>query len=72
MRSSLTAITAQQLYARGVKLRPGQTVESVITNADAVPPNDRVRAYTLWERWHGYDRKKYQELLLEAFGAFPI
>jgi hypothetical protein len=33
-------------------------------------PDDRVRAWTLWEGWHGYDVKKYQEALREAFEAF--
>ena len=69
-KASLTAIASQQLYGRGVKLRPGQTVEYIITDADNRVPNDRVRAYALWEGWHGYDRKKYRELLLEAFAPF--
>ena len=66
-KASLTAIAAQQLHGRGVKLRPGQTVEYVITDSEARVPNDRVRAYSLWEGWHGYDRRKYSELLREAF-----
>ena len=66
-KASLTAIAAQQLFGRGVQLRPGQTVEYVITDAASALPNDRVRAYALWEGWHGYDRQKYRNLLLEAF-----
>ena len=69
-KASLPAIAAQQLYGCGVRLRPGQTVEYVITDAEAVVPNDRVRAYTLWEGWFSYDRKKYRELLQEAFDPF--
>ena len=68
-KASLTAIAAQQLFGRGVQLRPGQTVEYVITDAASALPNDRVRAYALWEGWHGYDRKKYRDLLLDAFRA---
>ena len=64
------AIAAQQLYGNGVKLRPGQTVEYVITDAHNPVPNDRVRAYALWEGWHGYDRRKYRAMLLEAFEPF--
>ena len=50
-----------------MRLRPGQTVEYVVTDAEARVPNDRVRAYALWEGWHGYDRKKYGAMLREAF-----
>lgn len=71
-KASLTAIAAQQLYGRGVELRPGQTVEYIITDAAAVLPHDRVRAYALWEGWHGYDGKKYRQLLLEAFEPFEL
>lgn len=69
-KASLTAIAAQQLFGRNVKLRPGQVIEYVITDADAMVPNERVRAYALWEGWHGYDRGKYRDLLLEAFKPF--
>jgi hypothetical protein len=54
----------------GVRLRPGETVEYVITDAAAAVPNDRVRAYSLWEGWRGYDREKYQAMLREAFELF--
>jgi DNA polymerase-2 len=69
-KASLTAIAAQQLYGYGVNLRPGQTVEYVITDAGNRVPNDRVRAYALWEGWYGYDRRKYREMLLDAFEPF--
>jgi DNA polymerase II len=65
-----TAIAAQQLFGRGVKLRPGETVEYVITNSKSKVPNDRVRAYSLWEGWHGYDRAKYAAMLQDAFEPF--
>jgi DNA polymerase-2 len=65
-----TAIAAQQLAGRGVRLRPGEAVHYVITDARAALPNDRVRAYALWEGWMGYDREKYRELLLAAFRPF--
>ncbi len=69
-KASLTAIAAQQLFGRDVRLRPGQVIEYVITDANAAVPNDRVRAYALWEGWNGYDRAKYRNLLLEAFRSF--
>jgi DNA polymerase elongation subunit (family B) len=66
-KAGMSAIAAQQLYGSGVKLRPGQTVEYIITDADNRVPNDRVRAYALWEGSFGYDRQKYVEMLREAF-----
>jgi len=53
-----------------VQLRPGQTIEYVITDADSAVPNDRVRAYSLWEGFHGYDRAKYRAMLREAVAPF--
>ena len=71
-KAGVTAIAAQQLFGSGVKLRPGQNIEYVITDAEAHVPNDRVRAYALWEGWFGYDRKKYSALLREAFEPFTL
>jgi len=68
--ASHTAVAAQQLLGRGVRLRPGQTVEYIITAADSCVPNERVRAYAAWEGFHGYDRAKYRALLQEAFAPF--
>jgi DNA polymerase-2 len=65
-----TAIAARQLDRAGVKLRPGETIEYILTDADATLPDDRVRALTLWEPWRGYDVNRYQEALREAFQAF--
>lgn len=44
-KAGVTAIAAQQLFGSGVKLRPGQTVEYIITNSECSVPNDRVRAF---------------------------
>jgi DNA polymerase elongation subunit (family B) len=71
-KAGVTAIAAQQLFGSGVKLRPGQNIEYIITNAEAHVPNDRVRAYALWEGWFGYDRKKYAAMLREAFEPFVV
>jgi len=71
-KAGVTAIAAQQLFGSGVKLRPGQTVEYIITNSECSVPNDRVRAFALWEGWFGYDRKKYRAMLLEAFEPFVL
>ncbi len=69
-KASHTAIAAQQLFGHGVRLRPGQTIEYVFTDANSAVSNDRVRAYSLWEGFHGYDRAKYRALLREAFAPF--
>ena len=69
-KAGLTAIVAQQLYGSGVKLRPGQNVEYIITDSKSAVPNDRARAYALWEGWRGYDRRKYTAMLREAFEPF--
>jgi DNA polymerase-2 len=71
-KANQTAIAAQQLFGSGVRLRPGQTVEYIITDAGNRVPNDRVRAYALWDGWFGYDRRKYAELLREAFEPLAL
>ncbi len=71
-KAGVTGIAAQQLFGSGVKLRPGQNIEYIITNSEAHVPNDRVRAYALWEGWFGYDRKKYAAMLHEAFEPFEV
>lgn len=71
-KAGVTAIAAQQLFGGGVKLRPGQTVEYIITDSESSVPNDRVRAFALWEGWFGYDRNKYGAMLREAFEPFVL
>jgi len=71
-KANQTAIAAQQLFGSGVHLRPGQTVEYIITDAGNRVPNDRVRAYALWDGWFGYDRRKYAELLRDAFEPLAL
>src|SRR5207302_1372138 len=65
-KAGVTAIAAQQLFGSGVKLRPGQNIEYIITDSESAVPNDRVRAFALWEGWFGYDRKKYAALTARA------
>src|SRR5207249_8115201 len=71
-KAGVTAIAAQQLFGSGVNLRPGQNIEYVITDSESPVPNDRVRAFALWEGWCGYDRKKYARMLREAFQPFEL
>jgi DNA polymerase elongation subunit (family B) len=65
--SSATAIVGRQLDKAGVHLRPGECVQYIITDAGAKWPDDRYRAWTLWEGWRGYDVNKYQAALRDAF-----
>src|SRR5205823_11745007 len=71
-KAGVTAIAAQQLFGSGVKLSPGQNIEYIITDSESAVPNDRVRAFALWEGWFGYDRKKYSAMLREAFQPFEL
>jgi DNA polymerase-2 len=66
-KNSSTAIAARQLDQAGVKLRPGENIEFIITDADSSLVDDRVRAWTLWEGWRGYDVKAYAKALEKAF-----
>ncbi len=68
--SNVTAVAARQLDQAGVKLRPGETIEYILTDTDAHLPDDRVRAWTLWEGWRGYDVEKYMDALRKAFEPF--
>jgi DNA polymerase elongation subunit (family B) len=68
--SSATAIVGRQLDQAGVHLRPGECVQYIITDVGAKLPDDRYRAWTLWEGWRGYDVNKYQAALRDAFKPF--
>ncbi|HEV2348633.1 MAG TPA: DNA polymerase domain-containing protein, partial [Terriglobia bacterium] len=65
--SSATAIVGRQLDQAGVHLRPGENVQYIITDVEAKLPDDRYRAWTLWEGWRGYDVHQYQAALRDAF-----
>jgi DNA polymerase elongation subunit (family B) len=66
-KNSSTAIAARQLDRAGVKLRPGENIEFIITDARSSLIDDRVRAWTLWEGWRGYDVEAYGKALEKAF-----
>jgi len=69
-KDTATAIVARQLDRSGVKLRPGETIEYIVTDAGSKFPDDRFRALTLWEAWRGYDVRQYQQALRDAFKPF--
>jgi DNA polymerase II len=69
-KDTATAVVARQLDRSGVKLRPGEIIGYIVTDAGAKFPDDRFRAFTLWEAWHGYDVRQYQQALLDAFKPF--
>jgi DNA polymerase elongation subunit (family B) len=68
--SNVTAVVARQLDQAGVKLRPGETIEYILTDTGARLPDDRARAWTLWEGWRGYDVANYMDALRQAFQPF--
>ena len=69
-KDTATAVVARQLDRSGVKLRPGEIIGYIVTDASSKFPDDRFRAFTLWEGWHGYDVRHYQQALLDAFKPF--
>ncbi|MDE3180170.1 MAG: hypothetical protein KGM47_11005, partial [Acidobacteriota bacterium] len=69
-KNNATAIVARQLDRAGVKLQPGESIEFIITSSRSTLADDRVRAWTLWEAWRGYDVKAYAEALDKAFEPF--
>jgi DNA polymerase II len=69
-KDTATAIVARQLDRSGVKLRPGETIEYIVTDAGSRLPDDRFCAFTLWEAWRGYDVRQYQQALRDAFEPF--
>ncbi|HET7100057.1 MAG TPA: DNA polymerase domain-containing protein, partial [Terriglobia bacterium] len=69
-KDTATAVVARQLDRSGVKLRPGEIIGYIVTNSGSKFPDDRFRAFTLWEGWHGYDVRHYQQALLDAFKPF--
>ncbi|MBI4714564.1 MAG: hypothetical protein HY760_01220 [Nitrospirae bacterium] len=75
-RAGDTAIVAQSLLSRGIRLAPGEGVQMVITSAGDRDPASRVRPLTLNAVDPGYDREKYLELLMRAaetvLGAFDV
>ena len=67
-----SAIAAQSLRARGVRLRPGETVDYLICDAGAKLPSERVRPVAVLDGNILYDRGEYARLLREAFQPFAI
>ena len=64
------AIVAQSLVARGVRLRPGETIEYILTDIHSKIPSERARPLQMLDGGLSYDRGEYERMLREAFGAF--
>ncbi|HEY5649641.1 MAG TPA: DNA polymerase domain-containing protein, partial [Nitrospiria bacterium] len=65
-KAGLTAVVAQELLARGVRLRAGETIQYIITNAADRDPASRARAYAAMTADHAYDIEKYTDLLIKS------
>jgi DNA polymerase elongation subunit (family B) len=63
---TLSMIAAQELLARGVSLKAGDTIHYIITDADAAYPPDRARAVVGLDGTWSYDVSAYDGLLLKA------
>ncbi|MDH5667446.1 MAG: hypothetical protein OEY86_05475 [Nitrospira sp.] len=59
-------IAAQELLARGVSLQAGDTIQYIITDADAAYPADRVRTVAGLDGTWSYDAAAYDILLCKA------
>jgi len=65
-KATLSAIVAQELVARGIRLDPGESIQYIITHNKDKDPASRARAYATMTADHSYDIEKYTELLLKA------
>ena len=65
-KATLSAVVAQELLARGIKLDPGESIQYIITNAADKDPASRARAYATMAADSSYDTEKYTELLLKS------
>ena len=67
--ATLNAIVARQLMAAGVSLHAGESIQYIITNAQAGNPRERALAFEMFDAALGYDVEKYAELLLRAIAT---
>jgi DNA polymerase elongation subunit (family B) len=65
-KATLSAVVAQELLARGIRLDPGESIQYIITHNKDKDPASRARAYATISADHSYDTEKYTELLLKA------
>ncbi len=65
-KATLSAVVAQELVARGIKLDPGESIQYIITNNKDKDPASRARAFATITADYSYDKEKYTELLLKA------
>ena len=74
--NSYQAVAARQLERSGIITSAGKNVRYIILNAEADPsfPEKKIILSDLYDKKkHGYDKKKYVELLKRAFeNIFPI
>jgi DNA polymerase II len=65
-KATLSAVVAQELVSRGIKLDPGESIQYIITNDKDKDPASRARAYSMISSNYSYDVEKYTELLLKS------
>ena len=72
--ASAVALAAQELLSLGVRLRAGEKIELIFTDARAKFPGDRAKALALWDGSRGYDAEWYAEELFKAAASllFPV
>lgn len=67
VKDTFSAIAAQQLFAAGIPLHPGETIQYVIANAKDKVKDWRVIPLALTANYFEYDVGKYLQLLERAF-----
>lgn len=71
-RPGLVPRTVAPLSACGVKLRPGEPVAYIVTDAGSPVPAERACAFTLFAGDRPYDSAHYAALLARAFEPFTL
>lgn len=64
--NTLNAIVSREMMEQGIQLRPGESIQYIITDAQARDPADRAHAFEFYSPSQGYDVEKYTDLLLRA------
>ena len=65
-KDTLLAIAAKELVGSGIELSPGESIQYIITEADARAKIDRARVVEQYRGNEPYDAEKYIELLVRA------
>jgi DNA polymerase elongation subunit (family B) len=63
---SVNALVAQAIVAAGVSLKPGESIEFIITDQSGKHDPDKAKPMFLYKPEDGYDAKQYTKLVLDC------